>query len=86
MAGVRYAIAKQFSKTPGGREEGKRLFGILFNLLVRHDRIEVILDGTAGYASSFLDEAFGALPAHKIDFVSIEASELVSEIHSYMQN
>ena len=57
------------------------------------DSIIINLDGTAGYATSFLDEAFGGLSrAHgkdlvikKISFISFEEPYLIEEIISYMK-
>jgi hypothetical protein len=65
-------IAKDFSRTPGGRFKTDGPFsgqllrdGFLAPALMaaRKDggRLVVILDGTRGYLSSFLEEAFGGL-------------------------
>lgn len=66
-------IAKEFSETPAGRhlEDGPRtgqLFreSVLLPLLATHDVILIDLDGTLGYGSSFLEEAFGGLVRHGI--------------------
>lgn len=62
------SIADDFTKYPGGRyrkhgkgsgEEFRDSF--LVPLLEKQEEITVILDGTAGYSSSFLEEAFGGL-------------------------
>ncbi len=69
---ITYRIAEQFSETPGGRfrkhgpwsgEEFRDdvLRGLLQNAMASGDRLIVVLDGTAGYGSSFLEEAFGGL-------------------------
>ena len=61
-------IAEDYTRFPGGRypEDGKgngtnfrKRF--LVPVLQRHDRAVVVLDGAAGYPSSFLDEAFAGL-------------------------
>lgn len=61
-------IAKDFSSTPAGRynsdgpDSGQRFRDeILIKCLNESDQVEVWLDGTAGYGSSFLEEAFGGL-------------------------
>jgi hypothetical protein len=65
-------IAKDFSRTPGGRYFSDGPFsGQMFRdrYLVPAlqaakrdgDRVVVVLDGTRGYLSSFLEEAFGGL-------------------------
>lgn len=63
---------KEFSKTPGARYKEDGLFSgeeffenkldSAFNkAIVSEDQLTVDLDGTTGYASSFLSEAFGLL-------------------------
>ena len=67
-----YRIADEFSKTPGGRFRKHGPFSgeefredVLRDLLGRAigsgDRLLIVLDGTHGYGSSFLEEAFGGL-------------------------
>ena len=67
-----YRIADEFSKTPGGRfkkhgpfsgEEFREdvLRDLLGQAISAGDRLLIILDGTHGYGSSFLEEAFGGL-------------------------
>ncbi|MDE0101655.1 MAG: STAS-like domain-containing protein [Bryobacterales bacterium] len=67
-----YSIAKQFSATPGGRfrkhgpysgEEFRDdvLLDLLRNAIGSDDMLVITLDGTHGYGSSFLEEAFGGL-------------------------
>jgi hypothetical protein len=62
------SIANDFTKYPGGRyrkhgkgsgEEFREEF--LVPALDRREPLTIILDGTAGYSSSFLEEAFGGL-------------------------
>lgn len=65
-------VAKEFSPTPGFRnkEEGpfpadefrnKFLFPKLKDAINNNDILLVDLDGSAGYGTSFLEEAFGGL-------------------------
>ena len=71
MKTIGYNIGRRFSETPGGRfarhgpHSGEALRGVLCTLLRRAidsgDRLEVDLDGTAGYCSAFLEETFGGL-------------------------
>jgi hypothetical protein len=68
MNQLEISIAKQFSETPGGRHvkdsatSGERFREeILAPALQEAEVIVVDLDGTLGYGSSFLEEAFGGL-------------------------
>lgn len=65
-------VARDFSRFPGGRykKDGpysgeafreEMLVPALLEALKSNSVVEVELDGTAGYASSFLEEAFGGL-------------------------
>ena len=60
-------IARDFSKFPAGRfhEDGEWSGAAFRDLLVEAlrsgDDVEVVFDGVAGFASSFLEEAFGGL-------------------------
>ena len=65
---VRIDFARDFSRTPGGRyesdgshsaEEFRRV--CLEPALAREGTVTVDLDGAVGFASSFLEEAFGGL-------------------------
>ena len=70
---VELIIAKDFSKTPAGRSaaaHGKHsgetfreelLWPKLSEAITSSSVLVVVLDGTAGYPASFLDEAFGGL-------------------------
>jgi hypothetical protein len=62
------SIAKDFSAFPAGRERkdgpysGERFREeILMPRLESSESLEIDLDGTMGYGSSFLEEAFGGL-------------------------
>lgn len=95
-------IGQDFSQTPGARHisdgdfSGEEFFNIILEpkfLSLEGDEVLIInLDGTDGYATSFLDEAFGGLARKhgkdkvlgKIKFVSSEEPYLIDEITSYM--
>ena len=92
-------IAKEFSDCTGARyytdgdfsgEEFKEKF--LIPNFEKYDEIVIILDGTEGYATSFLEESFGGLARHfsikevkqKLKFISEEEPALISEIQEYI--
>jgi hypothetical protein len=69
---AKLSIADQFSRVPGARlrrdgansaEEfrSRLLIPALRSAIDEDSVLEVVLDGTAGYGSSFLEEAFGGL-------------------------
>jgi len=65
-------IAKEFSETPAGRYytdgtyTGQRFREeFLYPALTKNDEVEINLDNTLGYGSSFLEEAFGGLIREK---------------------
>lgn len=61
------SVAKNFTIHPGpryirqGQWSGEKFRKLLESRLKSHDLLTVNLDGTRGYGSSFLDEAFGGL-------------------------
>lgn len=61
------SVAKDFSKFPAGRFTGDGPFpgekfrAQLAAALEKYQGVTVLLDGTVGYGSSFLEEAFGGL-------------------------
>lgn len=62
------SIATAFSETPAGRYYTDGPFSgqkfrteILYPALMENDKVELNLDGTLGYGSSFLEEVFGGL-------------------------
>jgi len=96
-------IAQDFSKVPIGRylndsDSNGTLFrdSVLIPALKKHHLIEINLDDTEGYGSSFLEESFGGLVrVHKISsadllsrisFISLEDPSLVEEIESYIKD
>jgi hypothetical protein len=105
MNEIRLEVAKAFSRTPGSRyiREGD-YSGELFRRDVLHPMIKqaiaerkvlnVDLDGTAGYGTSFLEEAFGGLVRQNfftaeelrgvLRLTSTEEPYLVEDIESYI--
>ncbi|MBB3696908.1 DUF4325 domain-containing protein [Flammeovirga yaeyamensis] len=95
-------IAKEFSETPGaryitdgkfsGQEFYENILKPRFNNLKDNEILTIVLDGTAGYATSFLDEAFGRLSREykskivldKVRFISHEEPDLINEIECYI--
>ena len=95
-------IATDYTKTPGGRfiSEGeysgqdfreKVLKPKFLQALENNDQLTVILDGGYGYATSFLEEAFGGLAREMrsskikdIIIISEEEPQLISKIQQYI--
>jgi len=100
---VQINIAKDFSTIPSSRYEKDGPFsGEEFRIkyLEPHFKdpkanyfIKIILDGVEGYATSFLEEAFGGLARiygkqrclERLEFISIEDRLLVEEIRQYIE-
>lgn len=68
MAIYTISVAKQFSETPAGRYRSDGPYSgevfredFLYPALRSNELVEVNLDGTLGYGSSFLEESFGGL-------------------------
>ena len=93
------SVARDFSRFPAGRyisdgkHSGERFRAMLLPKL-RAGKVCVVLDGTMGYGSSFLEEAFGGLVRSgltikqledRLTFVSSDSS-LVDEIWSYIRD
>lgn len=96
------SIAKDFTRFPSGRykrngstsgEAFRERF--LEEPLRRGDRIVVQFDGTVGYGSSFLEEAFGGLvrglkmpPERVLSLLTFESSDpsLVEEVKQYISD
>ena len=97
-------VAKEFSGTPGGRySRGGKFSGEDFrrNLLLPRfhecmengEKLTVVLDGGYGYASSFLEEAFGGLVretkdarTRQIEIISAEQPGLIDTIKGYIND
>jgi len=97
MTAIKIKISKDFSRTPGPRyiHEGnfsgedfreKILYPKLLSALSNKQSLEVNLDGTAGYGTSFLEESFGGLiRVHHLDYNNISNTLiLVSEEEDYL--
>lgn len=103
---ITISIAKDFSRIPGARfpKEGdysgqefrtKVLLPNLQEAMKAHDKLCVILDGTAGLGTSFLEEAFGGLIRidnipydlilNTLELVSEEDEEYIEEINQYLK-
>jgi hypothetical protein len=84
-------IARDFSPSPAGRYVGDGPFpGQTFReqwlqpAVEQNDEVEVILDGTDGYGSSFLEEAFGGLVRAGISALTLHRKlKLISSRKSY---
>ena len=94
-----YKIAEEFSTTPGGRFKkngpwsGQQFREDVLNKLLKEtitskNKLVVVLDGTSGYGSSFLEEAFGGLIRHsEFDkqqlkkYLEIQANDPLYEIY-----
>jgi len=99
----RISIAKDFSQTPGfryssegpysGEEFRKTHLVPLFTDKQDNAPIEINLDGVAGYATSFLEEAFGGLAREfgierclkRLAFLSEEEPLLPKDIDKYIR-
>ncbi len=97
-------VANDFSDTLGGRYKKQSKFSgeafreeilepKLKNTIKKGKIIEINLDGTYGYPTSFLDEAFGKLvkkfsqdEIELIKFISNDEPSLVEVIYKYMEN
>lgn len=105
MDNVMISIAKDFSKTPGPRYKKEGSFSAeLFRetildkkfkeVLDRGGRITIILDGTLGYGTSFLEETFGGLAREygansvmdNVEIISTEEPWLLDDIKSYIED
>jgi len=70
-AEIEISIANDFSRFPAGRYlsdgpfSGEKFREQLATALRAHSSVAVLLDGTMGYGSSFLEEAFGGLVRHE---------------------
>ena len=67
MSTVTLSVARDYSRTPGPRYRwqgpfsGEDFRDLLIEKLRFADKVIIDLDGTRGYGSSFIDEAFGGL-------------------------
>lgn len=103
---ITISIAKDFSRIPGARfpkegdfsgEEFRKnvLLPNLKEAIKRKEKLRVVLDGTAGLGTSFLEEAFGGLIRvdgiqhdvikQTLVLVSEEDDEYIEEINQYIK-
>jgi len=99
------SIAQQFSRTPGPRFESEGQFSgeefrrtvllpLVREAMGERSKLAVDLDGTAGYGTSFLEEAFGGLVRHDnikstellalLEFKSNEEPYLTEDVRTYI--
>jgi len=98
---VRISIASDFSRYPAGRFKTDGPFSgerfrdeVLVPRLKEGKKVDLYLDGTLGYGSSFLEEAFGGLvrvhglDSEVIDRLAIYSSDasLAVEIKKYIDD
>jgi hypothetical protein len=100
-----YYVAQQYSQTPGARYRTDGIFSgqefyeehlkeLFENAIGTKTKLIINLDGTDGYATSFLDEAFGRLAQDfgvksvfdNIEIISEEEPDLLDEINEYIKN
>ena len=68
------SVARDYARTPGpryvkqGKYSGEGFRRLLAEKLKTFATVQVDLDGTAGYGSSFIDEAFGGLVRESASF------------------
>lgn len=107
MADIILNIAKDFSRCPGARfssegdfsgEEFRNncLVPKLREAIEQGVRLKIILDGSAGYSTAFIEESFGGLIRingftlnqlqEKLLFVSDEDPSYIDDIKTYMKN
>lgn len=102
MSMIEINIAKDFSDSPGGRtkkggdcsgeEFREKFLEQYFENPSDNSKIRIILDGSFGYPTSFLEESFGGLARkygkervkEKLVFVSVDEPLLIEEIQSYI--
>jgi hypothetical protein len=98
-------ISKTFSETLGGRyvtdgpssgqEFREKYLKPMFQSLMEGEKLLIDFDGTYGYPTSFLEEAFGGLTRvigsskevlDKLEFKSDEEPGLITEVIGYIEN
>jgi hypothetical protein len=97
-------ISSDFTDSPGarlisegpfsGQEFRERFLEPLFTSQSDNEPVSIILDGVEGYATSFLEEAFGGLARKygkekvrsRLEFVSLEDPLLIDEVLGYIND
>ena len=99
---IKINIAEEFSDSPGGRfksqgpksgEEFRELFLEIYFNQNNTEIIQINFDGTFGYATSFLEEAFGGLVrkytynsvSKRLVFISDENPKYIEKVERYMK-
>ena len=88
---INFSIADKFTIYPGprykkqGENSGQKFFeenldGLMRTAIEKDQTLAINLDGTAGYASSFLDEAFGNLVLKYTKEIVLNHLKIISEI------
>lgn len=102
---MKISICRDFSKTPGARyildgpHSGEEFFEKVLDNAFRDsldnkEKLVIDLDGTEGFATSFLDEAFSRLAAKygsknvldNLQIISNDEPDWVEEIQSYISD
>jgi STAS-like domain of unknown function (DUF4325) len=102
---ITLSIARDFSETPGprSRNEGKfsgdqfreeHLEPAFLEARASRQALEVDLDGTVGYATSFLEAAFGGLardyePGEVLETIKLKCEDepsLIEEVRQYIRD
>lgn len=107
MEFIELSITKDFSRTPGVRYKSEGPFSgeefrseVLLpkcqEAISKNCKLKIILDGTAGLGTSFLEESFGGLIRENgldynilenlLVFVSEENPDYIEEIKEYMRD
>lgn len=107
MGNIILNVAKDFSRCPGARYPSEGNFSgqefreqllspKLTEAIESGVNLVVILDGSAGYATSFIEEAFGGLVRENqyslneiidtIEIISKEDPSYIDDANSYMKN
>ncbi len=107
MANLRLNIAREYSRCPGARYDregdysGERfrehfLLPRLKEAIATGGMLEVVMDGSAGYSTAFIEESFGGLIRvdglslqeikNHLIIISEEDETYINEINFYLQN
>lgn len=103
---ITFNLAADYSKNPSARFEdegingGEQLRKIIVpqlkEAIAQRDKFQIILDGTSGLGTSFLEEVFGGLIREEhisyqelkdyLVVISEEEPELIDEINQYIED
>lgn len=100
-------IKNDYTRTPSARTEEEGDYSAvrfrktilapkIKEAIAKNCKIDIVLDGTAGFGTSFLEEAFGGLIREEglsiseirgvINIISIEEPYLIDDINSYLED